>query len=227
MSRQQQGFTLIELMVATAISAVIAVLAYQSVSQVTTLKSQVMTQQQRLTELQRTHWQLQQDFMQMVPRPITDAMGTLLPAVVLQAGEEVSLSRLAETSIPDLGQKTGLLRVDYRLEAGKLYRWVWPVLDRSPDSQPQKILLLTGVEDFKVQFFDAKQTPQTIWPPLSDATALGLRALPLGVSVQLKLLRVPQTDSVHSADSVQVRWFFAGVDSLPAEQGFQKKGSGR
>jgi len=216
--KSQKGFTLIELMVATAISAVIAVLAYQSVDSVATLKQQVSGKQQRLTELQRAQWQLQQDFMQMVPRPVSDTMGSPLPAVQLQGGESVELTRLAE--LPSPYQMGGLLRVRYQLQGDKLYRWVWPVLDRSPDTQPQKILLLSGVEQFAVQFYNAKKQPQSLWPPLSNASGggeqpNGLRDLPLAVAVTLAVLPVSPDDN---SEATEVRWIFAGVDGLP--QGF-------
>lgn len=213
--KPQQGFTLVELMVATAISAVIAVLAYQSVDSVAILKQHVSNKQQRLTELQRAQWQLQQDFMQMVPRPVRDSMGSSLPAVQLQGAESVELTRLAEQPSPY--QVGGLLRVRYQLQGDKLYRWVWPVLDRSPDTQPQKILLLSGVERFTVQFYNVKKQPQSLWPPLSEASgggeqSNGLRSLPLAVAVNLAILPASEDDS---SETTEVRWIFVGVDGLP------------
>ena len=196
----QQGFTLIELMVATAISAVIALLAYQSVDGVVRLKTQLAEKQQRLSELQRAFWQMEMDFTQMAPRPVAEGMGQAQPAAVLQGGQVVACTRIA--AMPSPHQAGGLLRVRYALEGDKLYRWVWPVLDRSPDSQPSKILLLTGVKQFAVWFLNAKRQPQTVWPPISAKK--DFTALPKVVEVRLRL-----------ANGDQVERFFAGVDGLP------------
>ena len=196
----QQGFTLIELMVATAISAVIALLAYQSVDGVVRLKTQLAEKQQRLSELQRAFWQMEMDFTQMAPRPVAEGMGAALPAASLQGGQVAACTRIA--AMPSPHQVGGLLRVRYALEGDQLYRWVWPVLDRSPDSQPNKILLVSGVKQFAVRFLNAKHQPQTVWPPI--AAKKDLTALPKAIEVRLVL-----------ANGDEIVRFFAGVDGLP------------
>ena len=42
--------------------------------------------------------------------------------------------------------RSNLQRVNYRVEDGALWRDTYPVLDRAPDTQPQQVRLLEGVE---------------------------------------------------------------------------------
>lgn len=177
---QQAGFTLIELLVAIAVSAVIAILAYQSIDSAVRITESHERQQQDFNQLQRAIWWLEQDILQMTPRPILDELGSALPAMQLQ-GDRFELTRIALYPTPQASG--GLVRVAYLLEGEDLYRWTWPVLDRTPDSEPQRQLLLPGVARFEVRLLDQQQQWQGYWP-LED---MPLNALPGLVEVIIEL----------------------------------------
>jgi len=159
----QAGFTLIELLVAMAISAILAVLSYQAVNEVTQVKSRLEANNERFSALQRALWWMEQDFSQMTPRPVLDSLGSVLPSYQMQ-DQQVSLTRIA--TYPSPYGESGLVRVGYRLEGEVLYRVVWPVLDRAPDTQVQQWELLDGVTAFQIHQMDEKQQWQSYWPPL-------------------------------------------------------------
>ena len=48
--------------------------------------------------------------------------------------------------------RSNLQRVNYRVEDGALWRDTYPVLDRAPDTQPQQVRLLEGVEVLELVF---------------------------------------------------------------------------
>lgn len=197
-SIQQAGFTLIELLVAMAVSAVIAIMAYQSIDSAVRITESHEQQQQDFSQLQRAIWWLEQDILQMTPRPVLDELGSVLPAMSLQP-ERFELSRIALYPTPQASG--GLVRVAYVLEAEQLYRWVWPVLDRTPDSQPNRQLLLSGVARFEVRLLDPEQQWQGFWP----LEEMALNALPGLVEIIIEL-----------EDQRQFRRLLSGVEGWNA-----------
>ena len=177
---QQGGFTLIELLIAIAVSAVIAILAYQSISSAVRVNEYHQTQQSALTQLQRAIWWLEQDIMQMAPRPVLDELGSPLAAMQLQPNQ-LELTRIALYPTPV--SSGGLVRVRYELDEGQLVRLSWAVLDRAPDSQPRRQVLLADVADFKVRVFKPSQEWVEFWPAINQP----LEALPGLVEVELIL----------------------------------------
>lgn len=156
-NRQAQlGFTLIELLIALSISAVIAILSYQSISQVSQVKLQTQTHTEKFSSLQRTLWWMEQDFSQMVARSVQDTLGQNIPAYQAR-NNQVELTRIAV--YPSPYGVSGLVRVGYALEEGTLYRIVWPVLDRAPDTEPKRLAVLEGVSDFHIRQLKQAQTP--------------------------------------------------------------------
>ncbi|MBD3611728.1 MAG: type II secretion system minor pseudopilin GspJ [Hydrogenovibrio crunogenus] len=159
--KRQTGFTLIELLIAMAISAVLALLSYQAIHEVTQVKLTSDSKNERFSALQRAIWWMEQDFSQMAPRPVLDALGSMLPSY-LASENQVELTRIA--TYPSPYGESGLVRVGYALEGETLYRLVWPVLDRAPDTQPQKWVLLEGVKRFEVRQQDQNRQWQRFWP---------------------------------------------------------------
>ena len=75
MAVRQRGFTLLELLVALAIFALVSVMAYGGLASV--LDQQFATDEiaGQLARLQKTYLLLQRDFEQLVPRPVRDEYG--------------------------------------------------------------------------------------------------------------------------------------------------------
>lgn len=157
----QAGFTLIELLLAIAVSAVIAVLAYQSIDSAVRVSESHQQQQSAVSQLQRTIWWLEQDVMQMAPRPVLDELGSVLPAMQLRQ-DGFEWTRIAIYPTPY--SSGGLVRVRYELENQQLFRLSWSVLDRAPDSQPRRQLLLDEVDSMTIRLLDRNQFWFDFWP---------------------------------------------------------------
>ena len=73
--RASCGFTLLELLVALSIFAIVAVLAYGGLG--TVLDQRILTEEsaERLADLQKTYLIVQRDIEQLVPRAIRDEFG--------------------------------------------------------------------------------------------------------------------------------------------------------
>lgn len=151
----QRGFTLIEVLVAMAITAVIAVLAYVSLSTVIAGVDSVRLEAEKITTMNRAFQVLARDIRQVVNRPIVDEFGGRESA--LEGGplarQMLALTRAGWHNSVDLPRST-LQRVAYYLEEDRLIRASWSVLDRSSSSEPREVTLLEGVESFDLLFLD-------------------------------------------------------------------------
>jgi len=197
-TEKQAGFTLIELLIAVAIASVIAVLSYQAIHQGVLVKENADESVERFEAVQRTLWWMEQDFTQMAPRTVQDVLGSPLPAFQLSYDYGAEMTRIAV--YPSPYGIAGLARIGYVLEDGVLYRQVWPVIDRAPDSEVERLPVWSDVARFEVRVLNADNQWQEIWPeadqPLTD--------LPRLIEVTLML-----------EDMGQIRRLFPGVDGLP------------
>lgn len=75
-SRPHRGFTLLELLVAMFIAAVIFAMGYGAINQAVKTRIELQEQQAKLLELQNGMRIMEQDFVQLAPRPIRQPVGT-------------------------------------------------------------------------------------------------------------------------------------------------------
>ncbi|MGV3590433.1 MAG: type II secretion system minor pseudopilin GspJ [Gammaproteobacteria bacterium] len=149
-----RGFTLVELLLALGISALIATLAYAGLATAIDASAGMQGEVRRLAELQRALNIVEEDLAQVVPRPIVNGFGSDEPAFRGGRFQNVLLefTRGGVANPQDLA-RSELQRVRYVLDDGRLWRQWWLVLDRSSESQaPQSALLLEGVERADVAF---------------------------------------------------------------------------
>jgi general secretion pathway protein J len=73
--RRSGGFTLLELLVAMFIAAIIFAMGYGTINQAVKNRTGLQEQQKKLLELQTTVRTMEQDFVQLVQRPIRDPVG--------------------------------------------------------------------------------------------------------------------------------------------------------
>ncbi|MBA6412909.1 type II secretion system minor pseudopilin GspJ [Parahaliea sp. F7430] len=147
------GFTLVEVLVALALTAVIAAAAYTGLSTVISGVESTRAVAQRSWELNRALMFISRDLRQFSQRPIRDEFGEFEPA--LQGGAAarflLSLTRSGWHN-PNGHPRSALQRVNYLVEDDALWRESYPVLDRAADTQPQRVLLLDQVLDLQLRF---------------------------------------------------------------------------
>jgi general secretion pathway protein J len=153
-SRQTStGFTLIEVLIALAITAFVATIAYASLSTVMTGVEATRATTDRTYEINRAWMIISRDLRQFIARPIRDEFGELEPA--LQGGNAarfpLSFTRSGWHN-PNNRLRSNLQRVNYRLEDDELWRDSYSVLDRAGDTEPQSVKLLDDVELLELTF---------------------------------------------------------------------------
>lgn len=191
-SQRVTGFTLLELLIAIAIFAIVSILAMSGYNELLMQRERASQSMERARMIQRAMTRLAQDFEQLEPRPVRDATATVKnPALYFNAGGTylVEMTRAGWTNPAGVSRST-LQRVGYRLVDGKLYRDYWTVLDRTLGSVPAQALLVDKVTTFSLRYMDHNRLWQTTWPPVGGASGVGnsrARFLPLAVEITLTL----------------------------------------
>ena len=148
-----RGFTLLEVLIAMAITAFVAAAAYRGLDTVIDGSRQLRASTQRSTELQRALAILDRDLRQFVDRPVRDEYGELQPG--LSGGPlawfPLSLTR-AGWHNTQARPRSDLQRVNYYLEDGALWRAYYPVLDRVSNTPRFEVRLLDAVENLELRF---------------------------------------------------------------------------
>jgi general secretion pathway protein J len=129
-----RGFTLIEILVALAVFSVLAIIAYQGVARMATVKQTLDADNRKWRELTTTLARLEEDLSQVADRPYRDEGGTTQPGFRGSAGALDANGAQMELLRFD-GDK--LIHLGYRYKQGKLELLLWNGLDLAPRSLPR------------------------------------------------------------------------------------------
>lgn len=157
--RTMSAFTLIEVLVALAITAIIGVVAYGGLDSALTAMERSEAQGQKLNEVNILLAIMSRDFRQAMPRPVRgeyaaewehafDAPESALFAVRFSRGGWANPR-------PEQFVRSDMQRVVYALEEDKIIRESWYVMDRTDDSESVRVAIVEGVTHFKLKFLDA------------------------------------------------------------------------
>lgn len=188
----ERGFTLLEMLIAMAVFAVLSVVAYQGLRAVLSADYITREQGQRLADLQVTLSVLERDLAQVVAVPVRDEFGDPLPPLRLRAGGETQLLELIRAGA---GGEQRLRRSAWQITERGLERRLWPGIDIvDPDSMRTRVFadLVDEGQTLGAQsgFLFIVRTPSGLdrvanWPP-ADADE-GSGGLPVAVEVVLDL----------------------------------------
>jgi general secretion pathway protein J len=172
-----RGFTLVEVMIAVFIGAVMFAIGYAAIMQSLADRDGLNASQARITEIHRGMRVVAQDFAQIVGRPArdTDGNGDLRPAMIASPGSNVlvTFSR-AGWSNPAGIQRPAEQRVRYRFLEGSLIRDHWLSLDPALNAEPRERVLLTKVQSVEIRFLDpASRNWRTEWPMNTSTGPVG------------------------------------------------------
>lgn len=194
---RNRGFTLLELLVALAIFAVLATTTYGGLVNILTQRAAVEQQAERLQALQLTYRLLGRELAQLSTRGIRDIHGDPQPALQL-GGQQPGLEFTHGGWLnPAERPRAVLQRVRYVLDQDRLLRFSWQVLDRAQDSEPVEERLLEEVRELRVRLLDENNEWHEQWPPEALLPGQPLPAAPRAAEVTLEL-----------DDLGELRWLF-------------------
>jgi len=179
---RNSGLTLLELLIALAVFAVLAVMAYGGLKAVLDADQATKEQAEALARLQWSITLITGDLDQVAARPIRDAYGDNAPALDGRRNGYLEWSRAGWVN-PAGQLRSDLQRVAYGVENGRLVRIVWYVLDRAQDSEPQREVLMEDVKGIAFRMLDRDRAWREIWPASMNTTDLA--ALPRAVEIVL------------------------------------------
>ncbi|TFF02555.1 prepilin-type N-terminal cleavage/methylation domain-containing protein [Pseudomonas sp. BCA14] len=184
MNTSQQGFTLIEVMVAIILMAVVSLIAWRGLDSVTRADQHLQASTEQTEALLRAVNQLQRDLSLRasveLSAPGNTEDGTANPAglaaVTVRSSDSKGFRLDVIRSAPTAGE--GLLRVRWWLKGDALYRAAAPARDRFPlPTAKDGVVVLTGVSDLQVRVWEMDKG----WRQLSG----NRREDPLGLEFSL------------------------------------------
>lgn len=214
--KTNRGFTLVEVLVAMAITAVVSVMAYYGIDSAIKLSQTAEKEADYLRQVNRAFDIIARDFRHITGRQVREPGGQgHLSALLLDNSQEqrLQLTRLGWTNPePKRFQRSQLQRVHYNYEDEKLIRVSWQMLDAYTDSKEQKVTLLEQVKELSIRVLQQADisdlSPGSLganvyinlptssteaqwleqWPPV-DSVQLGQAssALPLAIEIKLDL----------------------------------------
>lgn len=164
-SRVSHGFTLIEIMVAIAIFALIAAIAFPALIQFLDIRERINQKNESINSLQKTFLFMSRDLSFAVNRLGKDEFGDLAKSTML-VGEDSLLE--VTTSYQDFNLDGAGIprRVKWVLEDKVLYRVQYPVMDPDGDTRIYRQALLSDVDDVEVKVFsieDGRDSESKRW----------------------------------------------------------------
>lgn len=183
----EAGFTLVELLVALAIFALISVAGVMLLRSGSDTQLTVKGRLEDLSRTNRLYNAMEGDLAQAIARPVRDQSGQPVPAFTENdAGTPSALFGFVRAgwSNFDEAPRAGLQRVAYVLEDGALKRISWPMLDGAAPTDAAT--LVENVSAAQLQYRDERGEWRSDW------TATDANALPRAVELRLTLDGKPE-----------------------------------
>ena len=184
---KNNGFTLIEVLVAMGIFSILSVLAYGTLNQTIITADILSNRMNKIQSLQRTIRLIEQDFMQLAKRPVRSGIGDMqLGALSTNPNNSYPIEFTRHGwSNPLSLKRSSLQRAAYSLNGDTLVRLHWNVLDKTYNNFTQSDILLDNVESFNFSFIKKNNDWTEQWPPIDFSPSDGLNALPKAVKITL------------------------------------------
>lgn len=173
--RVQCGFTLVELLVAMAVLAVLASVSFRGLSSILEAEAHVQSETRRWNDVAVVIAQLGRDLALSVPRPVRDGAGQVLAAMIISGPSDETRGQIVLTRLGDSDSapsQSGLRRIGYRLRAGILEYLVWPATDSAPNATPSVNPILENVTDMQLRALNQDGSWSAVWPVGQQANAL-------------------------------------------------------
>ncbi len=183
--RASRGFTLVEVLVALLILAIMSALGYGTYRQARISSERAEMSLKRTREIEFGLRLMTQDFAQLSPRPVREPLGeNRQPALRGGTGSAtlIDLTRGGWSNTAGV-QRSTLQRVSYTLVKDVLKRSYQTVLDPTLGNQPVVQDLFTAVTSVQINYLDPGRNWVPQWPPPTIAAPESLWTRPVAVEI--------------------------------------------
>ncbi len=208
--QDQKGFTLIEVVIAISIFAVLGFGCYKVVNGLALARDTMTKNAEELRRFSRAINTINMDFSQLSARKILDESGQDIASFDTHGDYLVEFSRIGVKN-PLMVKRAKVARVAYQFKdtldssdlklfkdntqmldfigdgkKGYLVRYVWPVLDRGNDDEPSMQIILANIKGVEMEYLDDKKIWVDEWPQPGGQAAASLTNLPYAVKIKIE-----------------------------------------
>ena len=184
-----KGFTLIEIVVALAVFALVGVMASSGLNAILKWQADLEARSDQIKSIQLTLKYLEKDINRAIERTVRDQYGDRQPAFSSDGESIMSLTYSGWRNPAGL-LRSHLQRVAYEYNEDKEFiRHSWNRLDGAILEDARGVVLLEEVEEFKIEFLNPVNAWVDQWPPINisandaglpRAVSISFDAKPLG-----------------------------------------------
>lgn len=188
----QQGFTLVEFIVATAVLAIMGGVAYAGWFNVSRIADGTQKTVERYDEIHRTFYWFAEDFEQIVKRDSVDELGGKRKSLELsEQGEfliQITRGGWTNPALLEMPPRSHLQNVAYHIdEDNRLLRRYWYHVDRFDASAYRDRLMANDVLGLTFRFLTLQGEWVTSWPPEDNNDEEEFDELPIALEATIEL----------------------------------------
>lgn len=177
MQTKANGFTLIEILVALFVFAIMGVLAAMSLHSMMRVHHHLKKVDQQITALQMTMTLLRRDMTNVIDRTSQNSGGEVNPPF-FASDREMMFTRTGLSNPLNMAQQSNMERVGYLFSHHQLIRLTWTTLDTQFPKQPAEQILLRHIKSLQWQFLSSDGKIFSTWPPSTISTQQTTPTLP-------------------------------------------------
>lgn len=178
---KNSGFTLLELLIALFIYAILSTILVGALNSVIRAYKGSEQSADRLRSLQRVFLILSRDIEQALMRPIINATGKEELAFIGDA-KGFSFTHFGVADPSGIALRSSMQRTSYAYHDRTLWRSVFPVLDQARETQAKTRALFEGVNTISFEYLDKQHKFHGRWPVEDKSGELLPRAVKINLT---------------------------------------------
>lgn len=192
---KQRGFTLIEILIALAVFAIIASFTSYILAQSFQVDKRLKIQREQKHKIELALILLRRETQQIINRPVRGNEQSLFPGFIAHA-DTLEFTRNGDVNPNAAVQRSTLKRVAYLCYGSKLIRRTWNLLDSPDRRQFRSQVLLDHVKSCGFTYMDYKHQSHSEWKIIAGDKKDQLSPLPTSIICHLNLDNFGKVDIV-------------------------------